>query len=90
VGIPRADSSGRGGRVGGSERAGVVVGQTPPCTRRGLRWRRLLLFHAVLTLPFWLPVMTIARSDIPFALAAMFEIGGAWLVWQGGANTKGS
>jgi len=28
-------------------------------------------------------MMTIARSIILFALAALFEIGGAWLVWQG-------
>src|SRR5258705_7777217 len=27
--------------------------------------------------------MTIARSIILFAVAALFEIGGPWLVWQG-------
>jgi len=33
--------------------------------------------------------MTIARSIILFAFAAMFEIGGAWLVWQGWREHKG-
>jgi small multidrug resistance family-3 protein len=27
--------------------------------------------------------MTITRSIVLFVLAALFEIGGAWLVWQG-------
>ncbi|CAM5518474.1 hypothetical protein GCM10010343_39290 [Streptomyces avidinii] len=27
--------------------------------------------------------MTVARSVALFAVAARFEIGGAWLVWQG-------
>ncbi|MFB7341293.1 YnfA family protein [Streptomyces hydrogenans] len=33
--------------------------------------------------------MTIARSIALFALAALFEIGGAWLVWQGIREHKG-
>ncbi|MDX3111350.1 hypothetical protein PW035_61845, partial [Nonomuraea angiospora] len=27
--------------------------------------------------------MSVVRSLVLFALAALFEIGGAWLVWQG-------
>ncbi|MEU6547944.1 hypothetical protein ABZ899_32480, partial [Streptomyces sp. NPDC046859] len=27
--------------------------------------------------------MTVARSVALFVVAALFEIGGAWLVWQG-------
>ncbi|WP_189787635.1 YnfA family protein [Streptomyces capitiformicae] len=33
--------------------------------------------------------MVIARSVALFALAALFEIGGAWLVWQGIREHKG-
>ena len=33
--------------------------------------------------------MTIARSLLLFALAALAEIGGAWLVWQGVREHKG-
>lgn len=33
--------------------------------------------------------MTIARSLILFAVAALAEIGGAWLVWQGVREHKG-
>ncbi|MCP3822113.1 YnfA family protein [Streptomyces sp. A3M-1-3] len=35
--------------------------------------------------------MLVARSAALFALAALFEIGGAWLVWQGvrGTDTGG-
>ena len=33
--------------------------------------------------------MTIARSLILFALAALAEIGGAWLVWQGVRERRG-
>ncbi|MGH3309105.1 MAG: YnfA family protein [Streptomyces sp.] len=33
--------------------------------------------------------MTIARSIALFALAALLEIGGAWLVWQGVREHKG-
>lgn len=33
--------------------------------------------------------MTILRSIILFALAALAEIGGAWLVWQGVREHKG-
>ncbi|MEU1517643.1 YnfA family protein [Streptomyces sp. NPDC005811] len=33
--------------------------------------------------------MTIARSVALFAVAALFEIGGAWLVWQGIREHKG-
>lgn len=35
------------------------------------------------------PAMTIARSLILFAVAALAEIGGAWLVWQGVREHKG-
>jgi small multidrug resistance family-3 protein len=31
--------------------------------------------------------MTIAKSAALFVLAALAEIGGAWLIWQGGANS---
>ncbi|MGW6739337.1 YnfA family protein [Streptomyces sp. NPDC055025] len=34
--------------------------------------------------------MTVARSALLFALAALFEIGGAWLVWQGIREHKGA
>lgn len=33
--------------------------------------------------------MTIARSLILFAAAALAEIGGAWLVWQGVRESRG-
>lgn len=33
--------------------------------------------------------MTIARSVALFVVAALFEIGGAWLVWQGIREHKG-
>ncbi|GGT22564.1 YnfA family protein [Streptomyces antibioticus] len=33
--------------------------------------------------------MTVARSVALFVLAALFEIGGAWLVWQGIREHKG-
>ncbi|MGH3682349.1 MAG: YnfA family protein, partial [Natronosporangium sp.] len=33
--------------------------------------------------------MTVARSITLFALAAVAEIGGAWLVWQGVREHKG-
>lgn len=33
--------------------------------------------------------MLIARSAALFAVAALFEIGGAWLVWQGVREHKG-
>ncbi|MGN9844926.1 YnfA family protein [Nonomuraea sp. H19] len=33
--------------------------------------------------------MTIVRSLVLFALAALFEIGGAWLVWQGVREQRG-
>jgi small multidrug resistance family-3 protein len=33
--------------------------------------------------------MTVTRSLVLFALAAVFEIGGAWLVWQGVREHKG-
>ncbi|GAA1008265.1 YnfA family protein [Acrocarpospora pleiomorpha] len=33
--------------------------------------------------------MTIIRSLVLFALAAVFEIGGAWLVWQGWRENRG-
>jgi small multidrug resistance family-3 protein len=33
--------------------------------------------------------MTITRSILLFALAALFEIGGAWLVWQGWREHRG-
>lgn len=33
--------------------------------------------------------MTITRSLLLFAVAALFEIGGAWLVWQGWREHRG-
>ncbi|MFV2121930.1 YnfA family protein [Streptomyces sp. Act-28] len=33
--------------------------------------------------------MTVARSVALFVLAALFEIGGAWLVWQGVREHRG-
>ena len=33
--------------------------------------------------------MTVARSVPLFVLAALFEIGGAWLVWQGVREHRG-
>ncbi|GMA23657.1 UPF0060 membrane protein [Luteimicrobium album] len=33
--------------------------------------------------------MTVARSIVLFVVAALFEIGGAWLVWQGLREHKG-
>jgi len=35
------------------------------------------------------PLMTVVRSLTLFALAALAEIGGAWLVWQGVREHKG-
>ncbi|GAA3413844.1 hypothetical protein GCM10018952_32020 [Streptosporangium vulgare] len=37
----------------------------------------------------YFPNMTIARSLLLFALAAVAEIGGAWLVWQGVREQRG-
>ncbi|MGK5558532.1 YnfA family protein, partial [Actinomadura kijaniata] len=34
--------------------------------------------------------MTVARSLLLFALAALAEIGGAWLVWQGVREHRGA
>lgn len=33
--------------------------------------------------------MTVARSLLLFALAALAEIGGAWLIWQGWRENRG-
>lgn len=33
--------------------------------------------------------MTVARTVLLFAVAALFEIGGAWLVWQGIREHRG-
>ncbi|MFE1950710.1 YnfA family protein [Streptomyces sp. NPDC059524] len=33
--------------------------------------------------------MVVARSVVLFVLAALFEIGGAWLVWQGVREQRG-
>ncbi len=33
--------------------------------------------------------MTIARSILLFGVAALFEIGGAWLIWQGVREHRG-
>ncbi|NLU81499.1 YnfA family protein [Rhodococcus sp. HNM0569] len=33
--------------------------------------------------------MTVAKSVALFAVAALFEIGGAWLVWQGVRENRG-
>ena len=33
--------------------------------------------------------MTVARSLVLFALAAVAEIGGAWLIWQGVRESRG-
>lgn len=33
--------------------------------------------------------MSVVRSLVLFALAALFEIGGAWLVWQGVREQRG-
>ncbi|BCN60930.1 YnfA family protein [Prescottella equi] len=33
--------------------------------------------------------MTVTRSILLFVLAALFEIGGAWLVWQGVREQRG-
>ncbi|WP_091463622.1 YnfA family protein [Micromonospora inyonensis] len=33
--------------------------------------------------------MTVARSVLLFVVAALFEIGGAWLVWQGWREHRG-
>jgi small multidrug resistance family-3 protein len=33
--------------------------------------------------------MTVARSLLLFAVAALFEIGGAWLIWQGWREHRG-
>lgn len=33
--------------------------------------------------------MTVAKSILLFVVAAIFEIGGAWLVWQGVRENKG-
>ena len=35
------------------------------------------------------PTMTVARSLPLFALAALAEIGGAWLIWQGWREHRG-
>jgi small multidrug resistance family-3 protein len=35
------------------------------------------------------PAMTVARSVLLFVLAAVAEIGGAWLVWQGLREHRG-
>ncbi|MGW4158147.1 YnfA family protein [Streptomyces sp. NPDC004788] len=34
--------------------------------------------------------MLVARSVVLFVVAALFEIGGAWLVWQGIRENKGA
>ena len=36
-----------------------------------------------------IPAMTVTRSILLFVLAAVAEIGGAWLVWQGIREQKG-
>lgn len=36
------------------------------------------------------PPMTVAKSVALFALAAIFEIGGAWLVWQAARDVAGA
>src|ERR1700742_2685523 len=33
--------------------------------------------------------MTVAKSIVLFVVAALFEIGGAWLVWEGVRNHRG-
>ncbi len=44
---------------------------------------------AVSPVPWAHPVMTVLRSILLFALAAVAEIGGAWLVWQGIREHRG-
>lgn len=41
------------------------------------------------TTPATLTPMTITRSLLLFALAALLEIGGAWLIWQGIREHRG-
>jgi len=54
----------------------------------GCRWPRFL--HEVGIEPSDdVPVMTVARSVLLFVLAAVAEIGGAWLVWQGLREHRG-
>ena len=39
--------------------------------------------------PYWYDSVTVARSLLLFLLAAVAEIGGAWLVWQGIRENRG-
>jgi len=39
--------------------------------------------------PGYGPGVTITRSLLLFAVAALFEIGGAWLIWQGWREHRG-
>ncbi|GAA1382430.1 YnfA family protein [Catellatospora chokoriensis] len=66
----------------------VVVDPAAHRPRQRLRRRHLLLLAAFLsTVRLWR--MLVARSVLLFALAALLEIGGAWLVWQGWREHRG-
>jgi hypothetical protein len=39
--------------------------------------------------PLGVRQMSVMRSLLPFVLAALAEIGGAWLVWQGAREHRG-
>jgi small multidrug resistance family-3 protein len=71
----------------------VVGGPACPAAPHGVRWRGLRLHPAHgagagedLDRVF---LVTLARSLILFVLAALAEIGGAWLIWQGWREHRG-
>ncbi|GAA0837517.1 hypothetical protein GCM10009525_45940 [Streptosporangium amethystogenes subsp. fukuiense] len=64
-------------------RTGVVA--PPPEANRRIRRHRLWLPGP----PRTVTVVTVARSLLLFAIAALAEIGGAWLVWQGVREQRG-
>jgi Uncharacterised BCR, YnfA/UPF0060 family len=66
----------------------VVVDPPDAAPAAHLPGRRVLLSHRRLTRSIRCP-MTIGRSVLLFGLAALFEIGGAWLIWQGVREHRG-
>jgi small multidrug resistance family-3 protein len=60
----------------------VLAGQDKPCPDGGRR-------NGPVACSGTLPGMTVARSVLLFLLAAVAEIGGAWLVWQGVREHRG-
>jgi small multidrug resistance family-3 protein len=71
------------------ENLAAAVGAGTPLPQLGVRCTWADGQGRVLSQVTNLPTMVIARSVLLFLLAALAEIGGAWLVWQGVREHRG-